>query len=138
MTERTEQNRQTIEQFREDRAKGGSAFAGRPLLLLTTTGARSGQRRVSPMMYVPDGDRLLVIASNIGAPKHPDWYHNLVAHPEVTVEVGSETYDATALVTEGAERQRLWDMIVGKHQFFVEHQAKTTRQIPIIALERRH
>ena len=103
MTERNEQNRQMIEQFREDRAKGGSAFAGRRLLLLTTTGARSGQRRVSPMMYVPDGDRLLVIASNIGAPKHPDWYHNLVAHPGVTVEVGSETYDATALVTEGAD-----------------------------------
>jgi len=137
MTERNEQNRQMIEQFREDRAKGGSAFAGRRLLLLTTTGARSGQRRVSPMMYVPDGDRLLVIASNIGAPKHPDWYHNLVAHPGVTVEVGSETYDATALVTEGAERQRLWDMIVERYPFFVEHQAKTTRQIPIIVLQRR-
>jgi len=88
-------------------------------------------------MYVPDGDRLLVIASNAGAPAHPDWYYNLVAHPEVTVEVGTETYDATAVVTQGAERDRLWTSIVDKYPFFTEHQAKITRQIPVIALSRR-
>jgi deazaflavin-dependent oxidoreductase (nitroreductase family) len=129
-------NRQLIEEFRANRSK----FEGpgsRPLLLLTTTGAKSGQRRTTPMMYIPNGDRLLVIASNIGAPKHPDWYHNLVAHPEVTVEVGTQTYNATAIVTQGAERQKLWTWIVEQHPFFSDHQAKTTRQIPVIALTRR-
>jgi deazaflavin-dependent oxidoreductase (nitroreductase family) len=84
------------------------------------------------MMYIPDGDRLIVIASNIGAATHPDWYRNLVAHPEVTVEVGSETFDATAIVLEGMPRQHLWTRIVELYPFFDEHQAKTTRQIPVI------
>lgn len=130
-------NRRLIEQFRADRSSNGDAFKGRPLLLLTTTGARSGQRRTTPMMYVRDWERLLVIASNAGAPKHPDWYYNLLAHPHVTVEVGRDTYDATAIVTEGAERQRLWERIVEQYPFFADHQAKVTRQIPVIALERR-
>ena len=130
-------NQRLIEEFRADRSNNGEAFKGRPLLLLTTTGARSSQRRATPMMYVLDGDRLLVIASNAGAPSHPAWYYNLVAHPQVTVEVGRETYDATATVTEGAERQRLWTMIVEQRPFFADHQAKITRQIPVIALERR-
>ena len=132
-----EYNQRLIEQFRADRSSNGDAFKGRPLLLLTTSGARSGQRHTTPMMYVRDGERLLVIASNAGAPKTPDWYYNLVAHPHVTVEVGRETYDATAVVTEGAERQQLWDMIVGQYPFFADHQAKVTRQIPVVALERR-
>lgn len=130
-------NKRLIEEFRADRSNNGEAFKGRPLLLLTTTGARSGQRRTTPMMYVSDGNRLLVIASNAGAPKHPAWYRNLLAQPRVTVEVGKETYDATAIVTEGAERQRLWSRIVEQYPFFADHQAKITRQIPVIALERR-
>jgi len=130
-------NQRLIEEFRADRSNNGGAFKARPLLLLTTTGARSGQRRTAPMMYVPDGNRLLVIASNAGAPKHPDWYYNLVAHPQVTVEVGKETYNATAIATEGAERQQLWTRIVEHYPFFAEHQGKVTRQIPVIALERR-
>ena len=130
-------NQRLIEQFRADRSSNGDAFKGRPLLLLTTAGARSGQRRTTPMMYVRDGDRLLVIASNAGAPRHPDWYYNLLAHPHVTVEVGRETYDATAIVTQGEERQQLWDRIVEQYPFFADHQAKVTRQIPVIALERR-
>ena len=89
------------------------------------------------MMYVPDGERLLVIASNAGAPTHPAWYHNLVAHPQVTVEVGRETFDATAIVTEGEERQRLWASIVEKSPFFADHQVKITRQIPVVALVRK-
>jgi deazaflavin-dependent oxidoreductase (nitroreductase family) len=89
------------------------------------------------MMYVTDGDRLLVIASNAGASKDPAWYHNLVAHPEVTVEIGTETFDAIAVVTEGQERQRLWTRIVESYPFFADHQAKVTRQIPVIALTRR-
>jgi deazaflavin-dependent oxidoreductase (nitroreductase family) len=79
----------------------------------------------------------LVIASNAGALTHPDWYYNVAAHPEVTVEVGTETFDATAVVTEGAERHRLWTRIVELYPFFAEHQAKTTRQIPVIVLFRR-
>jgi len=87
-------------------------------------------------MYIPDGERLLVIASNAGAPAHPDWYRNLVAHPHVIVEVGTKTFDATAVVTEGEERRRLWTRIVKLYPFFAEHQAKITRQIPVIALSR--
>ncbi|TMD50763.1 MAG: nitroreductase family deazaflavin-dependent oxidoreductase [Chloroflexi bacterium] len=120
MADQNDYNRQLIEEFRADRSK----FGGRPLLLLTT------------MMYVRDGDRLMVIASNVGAPTHPAWYHNLMAHPDVTVEVGNETFEATAIVTTGEERHRLWTRIVELHPFFSEHQAKTTRQIPVIILER--
>jgi deazaflavin-dependent oxidoreductase (nitroreductase family) len=137
MTDQNDYNRQLIEEFRANRNKADGPFNGRPLLLLTTTGARSGQRRTTPMMYIPDDDRLLVIASNIGAPRHPDWYHNLVAHSEVAVEVGTETFNAIAVVTEGSQRHRLWTRIVELYPFFAEHQAKTTRQIPVVALSRR-
>lgn len=137
MADQNDYNRQLIEEFRANRSKGEGQFDGRPLLLLTTIGAKSGQRRTTPMMYIPDNDRWLVIASNIGAPTHPDWYRNLVAHPEVTVEVGTETFDATAVVTQGAERDQLWTRIVELYPFFAEHQTKTTRQIPVIALSRR-
>ena len=137
MTDQNDYNRKLIEEFRANRSKSGGPLEGRRLLLLTTTGAKSGQRRTTPMMYVPDGDRLLVIASNAGALVHPAWYHNLVAHPDVTVEVGNETFDATAIVTTGEERPRLWSRIVELHPFFTEHQAKISRQIPVIALERR-
>ena len=135
MSDQNEYNRKLIEDFRANRGDG--PFAGRPLLLLTTTGAKSGQRRTTPMMYVPDGDRLLVIASNAGAPAHPDWYRNLLAHPSVTVEVGADSFDASAVVLEGTERQQLWDRIVEQYPFFIEHQAKITRRIPLIALERK-
>jgi deazaflavin-dependent oxidoreductase (nitroreductase family) len=137
MTNQNDYNRQLIEEFRTNRGKADGPFASRPLLLLTTTGARSGLLRTTPMMYIPDGDRLLVIASNAGASAHPDWYRNLLAHPQVTVEVGTETFDAIAVVTEGLERQQLWSRIVESYPFFADHQAKTTRQIPIIALSRR-
>jgi deazaflavin-dependent oxidoreductase (nitroreductase family) len=89
------------------------------------------------MMYVPDGDRLLVIASNAGAPRHPDWYRNLVADSGVTVEVGPEVYDATAVVTTGDERARLWADIVAQYPFFADHQAGVSREIPVVALVRR-
>ena len=136
MIDQNTYNRQLIEEFRADRDRGGGAMKGRPLLLLTTTGAKSGQLRTKPMMYIPDGDRLLVIASNAGAPTHPDWYRNVVAHPEVTVEVGSDTFKAIAIVTEGLERQRLWSRVVELYPFFADHQAKTSRQIPVIVLRR--
>ncbi len=137
MTDQNTYNRQLIEEFRANRGKSGGPMEGRPLLLLTTTGAKSSQLRTTPMMYIPDGDRLLVIASNAGAPIHPDWYRNLVAYPEVTVEVGNEIFEAIAIVTEGTERQRLWTRVVELYPFFADHQAKVTRQIPVIVLERR-
>src|SRR5262245_59652917 len=126
-------NRTLIAEFR---AAGGS-LGERQLLLLTTTGARSGREHTTPMMYVPDDDRLLVFASNAGAPKHPDWYRYLVAHPEVTVEVAGETYQATALVTTGQERDRLFERTARSYPFFADHQAKIKRRIPVVALVRR-
>lgn len=137
MTDQNTYNRQLIQDFRASRGNADSPMQGRPLLLLTTTGAKSGQLRTTPMMYIRVDDQLLVIASNAGAPSHPDWYRNLVAHPEVTVEVGNEIFDATAVVAEGAERQRLWARVVEQYPFFADHQAKVTRQIPVIVLKRR-
>lgn len=126
-------NRQLIAQFRES---GGAAMGDRPLLLLTTTGARTGQARTTPMMYVPDGDRLLVVPSNAGAERHPDWYRNLVANPRVTVEVTGESYAADAVVASGAERDALFARIAVKYPFFLDHQEKTSRVIPVVALAR--
>lgn len=134
MTDQKDYNRRLIEEFRAN--KGGGPMAGRPLLLLTTTGAKSGLPRTTPVMYVRDGGRLLVIASNAGALAHPDWYHNLVAHPDVTVEVGTDAFAARAVVLEGAERERVWAEIVKQYPFFAEHQAKIARRIPVIALDR--
>src|SRR5258705_9928961 len=125
-------NQKLIEEFRAN----GGVEPGRPLLLLTTKGARSGEERTTPMMFIPDGDRLLVIASNAGAPRHPDWYYNLLAHPEVTVEVTGDSYQATAEVPGGAERDRLFAEVCGKYPFFTEHQAKVSRAIPVVALVR--
>lgn len=136
MTDQNAYNRQLIEDFRASRGKAGGPMEGRPLLLLTTTGAKSGQLRTTPMMYIRADDRLLVIASNAGAPAHPDWYRNLLAHPQVTVEVGDETFKAIASVAEGEERERLWNRIVELYPFFADHQAKITRQIPVIVLSR--
>src|SRR5690606_15146867 len=100
-------NRKVIEQFR---ANGGKVGDGRaPHILLTTTGAKSGLTRVNPLNYSVDGDRIVVIASKGGAPSHPDWYHNLVAHPEVIVEVGTERFPARASVAQGEERERLYN-----------------------------
>jgi len=137
MADRNDWNRQTIEAFRANGGKVGGMWEGRPLLVLTTTGAKSGRRHTTPTMYLRDGDRLLVFASKGGAPTHPDWYHNLVAHPQVTVEVGTETYDATATVLTGEERDRLYARQAGLYPQFGEYQGKTTRKIPVIALERR-
>jgi deazaflavin-dependent oxidoreductase (nitroreductase family) len=130
-------NAEIIEHFR---ANGGTMkegpFKGAPLLLLTTTGARSGKERVNPLAYSRDGDLLVVIASKGGAPTHPDWYHNLVAHPLVTVEVGPERFQARARITEGAERDRLFAAQARLMPGFADYQRKTTRRIPVVVLER--
>ena len=140
MPDRNEWNRQIIEEFHANGGKVGGPFEGAPLLLLTTTGARSGQRRTAPMMYLSDGDRLLVFASKAGAPTNPDWYHNLLAHPQATVEVGNgsviETFEVTATPVTGEERDRLYTKQAKLYPGFAEYQAKTTRVIPVVALER--
>ena len=128
-----EANRKTIAEFRA----AGRKLDGRALLLLTTTGAKTGKPRTNPMMYVEIDGRRLVVASNAGAVKHPDWYRNLVAHPDVTVEVDAERFEATAEVPGGAERDRLFAGIVEKYPFFTDHQAGVTRTIPVVVLVRR-
>src|SRR5690349_696947 len=106
------------------------------LLLLTTTGARTQREHTTPMMFHRTGDRLLVIASNAGATHHPDWFRNIVAHPDVTVELGGETYTATATPLTGADRERAWSEIKQAYPFFAGHEAKARREIPVVALTR--
>lgn len=127
-------NARVIEQFRAGDPIEGMNRDG--LVLLTTTGAKTGQARTTPMMFHRDAERLLVIASNIGAAAHPDWYVNLVAHPHVVVEVGAERFQATAVPLTGSERERLWTMLKETYPFFAEHEAKTSREIPVVALTR--
>ena len=130
-------NRQIMEEFHANAGKVGGPFEGIPLLLLTTTGARSGQRRTTPVGYMPDGDRLAIFATRGGLPTNPSWYYNLLAHPEATVEVGTETFEVTAVVLTGEERDRLYARQVERAPVFAEYQEKTTRKIPVIALHRR-
>ena len=129
-------NAQTIEQFRANQGKLGGQFEGAPMLLLTTTGAKTGQKRVNPMMYQAEGDAIYVFASKAGAPTNPDWYHNLVANPGVTVERGTETYEAIATPVTGAERDRIYAIQGERYPGFAEYQEKTTRTIPVVSLER--
>lgn len=129
-------NQQIIDEFRANGGKVGGMFEGAPMLLLTTTGAKSGQPRVSPLVYSTDGDRMVIMASKGGAPTNPDWFHNLRANPEVTLEVGTETFPARASVPDGEERQRLWDQMVAQMPGFGDYQRNTTREIPVVVLER--
>ena len=130
-------NKQVIEEFRANGGKVGGMFAGAPMMLLTTTGAKSGQPRIAPLVHTRDEkNNLVIIASKGGAPAHPDWYHNVVANPDVTVEVGSEKYPARARITSGDERARLFRAQADLMPNFDEYQKKTTREIPVIVLER--
>jgi deazaflavin-dependent oxidoreductase (nitroreductase family) len=137
MTDVNDWNAKIIAEFRANGGKVGGQFEGAPLLLLTTTGAKSGLARTSPMMYLPDGDRLVVFASKAGAPTNPDWYHNLVANPSATVEVGTETFDVDAQVTTGAERDELYARQAQLYPGFAEYESKTDRVIPVVALTRK-
>ncbi|MGJ6966682.1 nitroreductase/quinone reductase family protein [Streptosporangium sp. G11] len=129
-------NQQVIEEFRASGGRVGGPFEGARLLLLTTVGARSGARRTTPLGYLPDGgERVLVIASAGGAPNHPAWFHNLVANPLVTVEDGIFTYEARAVVLEGAERDRVFARAAEADPGWADYQAKTTRVIPVVALQ---
>ncbi len=111
-------------------------FAGRSLLLITTRGAKTGRERTNPLAYTRDGDNIFVIASQGGAPTNPDWYRNLRANPRVTVEVGPERFEAKARVAEGAERRRLYDLQASRMPAFKEYEKRTTREIPVVVLER--
>ncbi|MDQ1447253.1 MAG: hypothetical protein QOC79_224 [Actinomycetota bacterium] len=129
-------NQALIDEFRNDGGKVTGMFAGAPLVLITTTGAKSGRRRTTPIVHTTDGDRIVIIASKGGAPTSPDWYHNLVAHPEVTVELPTETFEARARVAEGPEREKLWRAQAALMPNFDEYQKATTRKIPVVVLER--
>lgn len=129
-------NRNLIEEFRSNDGKVGGMFEGAPLLLLTTTGAKTGTARIAPLAYTKDNDRFVVIASKGGAPSHPDWYYNLCTNPDVTVEVGTDAFPARATIQHGAERQRLFDQMSQKMPNFAEYQRNTRRELPVILLER--
>lgn len=129
-------NDQIIAEFRANEGKVGGMFEGATLVLLTTTGAKSGKRTTSPVMYFEDGDRYIVIASYAGRDNNPAWYHNLLANPEVTAEIGTETFEVTAEVVEGEERDELYARMVEIAPGFAEYQTKTTRRIPVVALRR--
>jgi deazaflavin-dependent oxidoreductase (nitroreductase family) len=137
MAEATDFNGQIIEEFRANDGVVGGGFAGAPMLLLTTTGAQSGATRVNPMMYLEEGGRRYVFASKAGAPTNPDWYHNLVAHPEVSVEIGTDTLAMRATPVEGSERDRIYAEQALRYPGFAEYEAKTDRVIPVVALDPR-
>ena len=124
-------NEQLIAHFRAD---GGASMGDRKLLLLTTVGRRSGEHRTTPMMFVPDGDRHLVIASNAGATKDPDWFRNLVAEPAVRVEMPGHAFDARAEPLTGDDYERTWARIKNDYSFFADHEVKAGRTIPVVAL----
>ncbi len=136
MTDFNAWNQQVIAEFRANAGKLGGQFEGAPVLLLHTTGAKSGLERVNPMMYQEVDDAIAVFASKGGAPTHPDWYHNLVAHPEVTVEIGSETVPMIASVAKGEERDAIWERQKKQFPNFAEYEEKTDRVIPVVLLRR--
>jgi deazaflavin-dependent oxidoreductase (nitroreductase family) len=135
VADRSNWNTAIIEEFRANEGRV-RAFASQPLLLLTHTGARSGRQRTNPLAYLADGDRFVVFASKGGSPTNPDWLHNLVANPTVTIEVGTESFEVEAEVAEGDERERLWKEQVSRNRNFGDYEARTSRKIPVIVLRR--
>jgi deazaflavin-dependent oxidoreductase (nitroreductase family) len=139
MSDFLEFNRGVIEEFRANGGVCSGPFEGMPMILVTMTGAKSGRQLCSPLVYSTDGDDHVIIASKAGAPQHPNWYHNLVANPTVTVEVGTETWEATAELTEGEERQRLYDAQAAQLPVFADYAksaAEAGREIPVFRLVR--
>ena len=129
-------NQAVVKEFRANQGKVGGAMEGMPIVLLTMTGAKTGRTLIRPLCYSRDGDRIVIIASYGGAPKNPPWYHNLVANPVVTVEVGVEKYKARAAQVSGAERDRLFAAQAKLMPFFNDYQQKTKRSIPVLTLTR--
>ncbi len=135
MTEYDDWNRRVVDEFRGNGGKVAQ-FEGRPLLLLHHTGAKTGTERVNPLVYLPVGDDFAVFGSKAGADTNPAWYHNLRAHPDATIEVGTETLPVHARVAESAERERIWEEQKRVNPNFAEYEQKTTRPIPVVVLER--
>lgn len=129
-------NQSVIDEFRANQGKVGGYFEGSDLLLLTTTGAKSGEERTVPLGYVTHGDELLVVGSNLGGPKHPDWYHNVLANPLVQVEFGADSFEAVAVPAEGAHRDRLFAHVVASEPGYGEYQENTSRVLPVVALQK--
>ncbi len=136
MSNPNERNMVIIQEFRANSGKVGGPFAGKSLLLLHTIGAKSGQPRINPVACVRDGDRLVIIASKGGAPTNPDWYYNILANPLVSVETGTEQFQARVSISVEPERTRLYNQMVEMMPGFAEYQRKTTRLIPVIILTR--
>jgi len=134
MSDQNDRNMTIIQEFRANAGKVGGRFEGRTLLILHTIGAKSGQERLNPVAYVRDADRLVIIASKGGAPTNPDWYYNIVANPQVTVEVGTEQFSARASISVEPERTQLYDKMVEVMPGFADYKKKTTRNIPVIVL----
>src|SRR5665213_316437 len=134
MTDMNDWNQKIIEEFRARAGKVGGQFEGAPVLLLHTTGAKSGLERVNPMMYQRVGDAFAVFASKAGAPTNPDWFHNLVAHPEVTAELGVENVPMVARVADKTERDEIWECQKEQFPNFAEYEEKTDRVIPVVLL----
>jgi deazaflavin-dependent oxidoreductase (nitroreductase family) len=128
-----ERNEPIIKEFREN---GGKVKGWAPLILLTTKGAKTGQLRIIPLMYVPYDNQILAIASKGGAVNHPEWYYNVLAHPDVTVEVGDEKFETTARILTGTEREKAFEKAVEVFPPYGKYQKKAPREIPVIALER--
>lgn len=136
MTELNDWNAKIIEEFRANAGRVGGRFEGVPVLLLHTTGARSGQPRVNPLAFQPDGDRLVIFASYAGGPRNPAWFHNLLAGGPASVEVGTDHFPVTARVAEGEERERYWEKQKADLPTFGDYERKTSREIPVVVLER--
>lgn len=130
-------NRSVIEEFRANDGRVGGPFDGAPLLILHTTGAKSGKERLAPIVYQPVGDTWVVFGSKAGAPTHPDWFHNLRANPEASIEVGADTVEVTARVATGNERDQIWAKQKELMPGFADYERATAREIPVIVLERR-
>jgi deazaflavin-dependent oxidoreductase (nitroreductase family) len=135
MSEPNDWNAKIIQEFRANSGQVGGPFKGAPVLLLHTTGAKTGRERVNPMMYRRVGDSYAVFASKAGAPTNPDWYHNLVANPAVRAEIGTQTLDLTARVADSTEREPIWVAQKADYPGFAEYETKTSRQIPVVILE---
>jgi len=129
-------NQALIEEFRSNAGQVTGMFAGAPLVLITTKGAKSGKERTTPIVYTTTGDSVVIIASKAGAPTSPDWFHNLVAHPEVKVELANETFQARARVAEEPEREQLYRAQAALMPNFAEYEKATTRKIPVVVLDR--
>ena len=136
MSEMNDFNAKIIDEFRANAGVVGGMFAGAPMILVTHTGAKSGKSYTAPLVYSTDGDRYVIIASKGGAPEDPQWYRNMVANPAVTVEVGTETFAATASEAKGAERDRLYAAQAEQMPNFAEYAKATTRTIPVLVLTR--